>query len=178
MLLLGFPSPTIDRVFAVASLDTDQASLAIALDDFYIPPADTLISSPPVAAGFGKGPLVAPVDKSKNFFQIREQEAADPPHHRPRFQARPSRRAFLFFIRTRFDSFTAMKNFLLLLFALLILVVFGGSAYFLIDISKGARFERLDQTDADAAPGEPTPTSERETPPSGDNRQPAKPISP
>ncbi|MEJ6581264.1 MAG: hypothetical protein QNL68_15885 [Akkermansiaceae bacterium] len=38
-----------------------------------------------------------------------------------------------------------MKNFLLLLFALAILVVFGGSAYFLSDVSKGARFERLDQ---------------------------------
>lgn len=40
-----------------------------------------------------------------------------------------------------------MKNFLLLLFALLILVVFGGSAYFLTDISKGSRFDRLDQTE-------------------------------
>jgi hypothetical protein len=42
-----------------------------------------------------------------------------------------------------------MKNFLLLLFSLVILVVFGGSAYFLSDISKGARFERLDQPQKD-----------------------------
>jgi len=42
-----------------------------------------------------------------------------------------------------------MKNFLLLLFALAILVVFGGSAYFLSDVSKGARFERLDQPQKD-----------------------------
>ena len=35
-----------------------------------------------------------------------------------------------------------MKNFMLMIFALLILVVFGGAAYFLTDISSGARFER------------------------------------
>lgn len=51
----------------------------------------------------------------------------------------------MFRIRVRFVSLTAMKNFLLLLFALAILVVFGGSAYFLSDVSKGSRFERLDQ---------------------------------
>ncbi|MGC6467039.1 MAG: hypothetical protein ACON38_04490 [Akkermansiaceae bacterium] len=45
-----------------------------------------------------------------------------------------------------------MKNFLLLLFALLILVVFGGSAYFLSDVSKGARFERLDKQEGDESP--------------------------
>jgi len=38
-----------------------------------------------------------------------------------------------------------MKNFLLLLFALLIVVVFGGAAFFFWDVSKGSRFERLDQ---------------------------------
>ena len=38
-----------------------------------------------------------------------------------------------------------MKNFFLLLFALAIIVVFGGSAFFFWDVSKGARFERLDQ---------------------------------
>ena len=37
-----------------------------------------------------------------------------------------------------------MKNFMLMVFALLILVVFGGAAYFLIDISKGSRFERVE----------------------------------
>lgn len=55
----------------------------------------------------------------------------------------------MFRIRARFVNFTGMKNFLLLLFALVILVVFGGSAYFLSDISKGARFERLDQPQKD-----------------------------
>lgn len=58
-----------------------------------------------------------------------------------------TKRAFLFFILKSFDSFWTMKNFLLLLFALLILVVFGGSAYFLTDVSKGSRFDRLDQTE-------------------------------
>jgi hypothetical protein len=43
-----------------------------------------------------------------------------------------------------------MKNFLLLLFALLIVVVFGGSAFFFWDVSKGARFERLDQPATEA----------------------------
>lgn len=38
-----------------------------------------------------------------------------------------------------------MKNFLLLLFALAIIIVFGGSAFFFWDVSKGARFERLDK---------------------------------
>ncbi len=46
-----------------------------------------------------------------------------------------------------------MKNFLLLLFALLIIVVFGGSALFFWDVSKGAKFERLDQSPT----GAPTP---------------------
>lgn len=55
----------------------------------------------------------------------------------------------MFRIRVRFVNVTAMKNFLLLLFSLVILVVFGGSAYFLSDISKGARFERLDQPQKD-----------------------------
>jgi len=41
-----------------------------------------------------------------------------------------------------------MKNFMLMLLALLILVVFGGAAYFLIDISKGSRFERVDPADS------------------------------
>ena len=36
-----------------------------------------------------------------------------------------------------------MKNFMLMIFALLILVVFGGAAYFLTDISSGSRFERV-----------------------------------
>jgi hypothetical protein len=38
-----------------------------------------------------------------------------------------------------------MKNVLLLLFALAIIVVFGGSAFFFLDVSQGARFERIDQ---------------------------------
>ena len=50
-----------------------------------------------------------------------------------------------------------MKNFLLLLFALAIVVVFGGAGFFFWDVSKGARFERLDQpakeTPADAEEG-------------------------
>ena len=43
-----------------------------------------------------------------------------------------------------------MKNFLLLLFALAIVVVFGGAAFFFWDVSKGSRFERLDQPAAEA----------------------------
>jgi hypothetical protein len=42
-----------------------------------------------------------------------------------------------------------MKNLMLLLFAFLIIVVFGGSAFFFWDISKGSRFERLDQPAAE-----------------------------
>lgn len=38
-----------------------------------------------------------------------------------------------------------MKNFILLISALLIAAVFGGAGYFFWDVSKGARFERLDQ---------------------------------
>jgi len=41
-----------------------------------------------------------------------------------------------------------MKNFMLMIFALLILVVFGGAAYFLTDISSGARFERAAPSDS------------------------------
>jgi len=39
-----------------------------------------------------------------------------------------------------------MKTFFSLLLALIIVVVFGGAAFFLIDTSKGARFERLDSS--------------------------------
>ncbi|MDG2400550.1 MAG: hypothetical protein P8M04_08250 [Akkermansiaceae bacterium] len=39
-----------------------------------------------------------------------------------------------------------MKNFLLLLFAFAIVVVFGGTAFFFWENSKGARFERLDKS--------------------------------
>ena len=38
-----------------------------------------------------------------------------------------------------------MKSFFSLLLALAIVIVFGGAAFFLMDTSKGARFERLDQ---------------------------------
>ena len=38
-----------------------------------------------------------------------------------------------------------MKNFLLLFFALAIVVVFGGTAFFFWENSKGARFERLNK---------------------------------
>lgn len=38
-----------------------------------------------------------------------------------------------------------MKNLALLLFALLIILIFGGSAFFFWDTSKGARFERVDR---------------------------------
>ena len=55
----------------------------------------------------------------------------------------------MFRFRVRSVNLAGMKNFLLLLFALAILVVFGGSAYFLSDVSKGARFERLDQPQKD-----------------------------
>ena len=49
---------------------------------------------------------------------------------------------------------SGMKNFLLLLFAIAIVVVFGGTAFFFWDVSKGARFERLDQP-AEKAPAKP-----------------------
>ncbi|MGC6426855.1 MAG: hypothetical protein ACON5H_07670 [Akkermansiaceae bacterium] len=38
-----------------------------------------------------------------------------------------------------------MKTLFNLLFAIAILVVFGGTAFFIWDISKGARFERVDE---------------------------------
>lgn len=44
-----------------------------------------------------------------------------------------------------------MKNFLLLLFALAIVVVFGGTAFFFWENSKGARFERLDTPSQEAS---------------------------
>ena len=47
-----------------------------------------------------------------------------------------------------------MKNFILLLFAVAIVVVFGGTAFFFWDVSEGARFERLDQP-AEKKPAEP-----------------------
>ncbi|MGJ8697794.1 MAG: hypothetical protein ACSHYF_15865 [Verrucomicrobiaceae bacterium] len=37
-----------------------------------------------------------------------------------------------------------MKTFFNLLLAIVILVVFGGTAFFIYDVSKGARFERVD----------------------------------
>ncbi|MEN8772380.1 MAG: hypothetical protein ABF379_15035 [Akkermansiaceae bacterium] len=49
-----------------------------------------------------------------------------------------------------------MKNFLLLLFALAIVVVFGGTAFFFWENSKGARFERLDK------PNQETPADSSE----------------
>ena len=60
VFLLGFPRATIDHVFTVATLDAGQASLAIALDDFYVSPADNFLSTAPVASGFGKGTIGAP----------------------------------------------------------------------------------------------------------------------
>lgn len=39
-----------------------------------------------------------------------------------------------------------MKNLFLFLIALALLLIFGGSSYFLWDVSKGARFERTDQS--------------------------------
>lgn len=38
-----------------------------------------------------------------------------------------------------------MKNLFLLLIAIALIVLFGGSAFFFWDVSKGARFERADQ---------------------------------
>jgi nitrogen fixation-related uncharacterized protein len=46
-----------------------------------------------------------------------------------------------------------MKNFLLLLFALAIVVVFGGTAFFFWENSKGARFERLDKPSQESPAG-------------------------
>ena len=40
-----------------------------------------------------------------------------------------------------------MKNFALLLIALAIVVVFGGSAFYFWEVSKNAQFERLDQNE-------------------------------
>lgn len=41
-----------------------------------------------------------------------------------------------------------MRNFLSLLLALLILLVFGGTAFFLWNVSSGAKFERKDQKES------------------------------
>ena len=60
----------------------------------------------------------------------------------------------MFCIRPDPVRLSVMKNFLLLLFALAIVVVFGGSAFFFWDVSEGARFERLDQP-AKETPSEP-----------------------
>ena len=62
----------------------------------------------------------------------------------------------MFRILPQSGKFPVMKNFMLLLFALLIIVVFGGSAFFFWDISKGSRFERLDQDQ----PAQETPAKE------------------
>lgn len=43
-----------------------------------------------------------------------------------------------------------MKSFLSLLLAFLILVAFGGLAFFYFNISAGAKFERLDKKDKEA----------------------------
>lgn len=46
-------------------------------------------------------------------------------------------------------SVSGVKSFLSLLFAILILVAFGGLAFFFLNISSGAKFERRDkQTEA------------------------------
>ena len=42
-----------------------------------------------------------------------------------------------------------MKTLFNLLLALVIIVVFGGAAFFIYDVSKGARFERVDVESAE-----------------------------
>ena len=67
VFLLGFPRPDIDHIFAVANLEAGQASLAVALDDFYISPAGSFLSTAPVASGFGKGTIGAPEITSSGY---------------------------------------------------------------------------------------------------------------
>ena len=58
--ILGSPRAPIDSLFLVSSTAADQGSQAVAFDDFYISPEDTLLSSIPVPSGFGKAPLGPP----------------------------------------------------------------------------------------------------------------------
>lgn len=67
VFLLGFPRAAIDSVFAVSTTLAGQASQTIALDDFYVSPAGTFLSTTPVPSGFGKGPLGPPEIVSHTF---------------------------------------------------------------------------------------------------------------
>jgi len=58
--ILGFPRAPIDSLFLVSSGTADQGSQAVAFDDFYISPENTLLSTIPVPSGFGKVPLGPP----------------------------------------------------------------------------------------------------------------------
>ncbi|MGJ8696942.1 MAG: LamG domain-containing protein [Verrucomicrobiaceae bacterium] len=60
IFLLGVPRAPIDSLFLVTSLAVDQASQAIAFDDFYVSDADTLLGSIPAPSGFGKATLGPP----------------------------------------------------------------------------------------------------------------------
>lgn len=67
VFLLGVPRARIDHVFAVSTTLAGQASQTVALDDFYVSPAGTFLSSTPVPSGFGKGPLGPPQIVSYTF---------------------------------------------------------------------------------------------------------------
>lgn len=67
LFLLGVPREPIDHVFAVSTVTAGQATEAIALDDFYVSPAGTFLSTVPVFSGFGKGPLGPPTIISHTF---------------------------------------------------------------------------------------------------------------
>ncbi len=58
--IIGSPRAPIDQLFLASTIDAGQASQAVAFDDFYISPEDTLLSSLPVPSGFGKSPLGPP----------------------------------------------------------------------------------------------------------------------
>ncbi|YCM46591.1 LamG-like jellyroll fold domain-containing protein [Verrucomicrobiaceae bacterium 227] len=67
VFLLGVPRANIDHAFAVSTTLAGQASQTVALDDFYVSPAGTFLSSAPVPSGFGKGPLGPPEILSYTF---------------------------------------------------------------------------------------------------------------
>ncbi len=67
IFLLGVPRAPIDSVFAVSTTLAGQASQTVALDDFYVSPAGTFLSTTPVPSGFGKGPLGPPEIVSHTF---------------------------------------------------------------------------------------------------------------
>ncbi|MDB4570676.1 LamG domain-containing protein, partial [Akkermansiaceae bacterium] len=70
VFLLGFPRAPIDSVFLVTTLATDEASQAMAFDDFYMSPAGSFLSTVPVASGLGKAAAGPPVITSLSYDKV------------------------------------------------------------------------------------------------------------